>query len=258
MAAAQNAALASPALVEQVRAITVEAVAAWQARWGLARMDIDTTASPWEDAGRPRTDAAGEWHDGDSGTSASLFWPACTAQRIEHKLFARIEQEMRSGEGSLARETAQQVAGDLRSALLASWKVHKTGTGAPAPRWSRWLAPVQVRIDLGQGCCLVAVLAGAALCPRAPAPRGGLGRMDASGFHALPARAELLVGRADIPLPEIAALQVGDVIVLDSRIHDPLPLRLPGGAATLHANLGRAGDRRAAQLVSHTKTEGSI
>ncbi len=101
------------------------------------------------------------------------------------------------------------------------------------------------------------MLAGAALNVRTPALRGGLGALDARSFHALPAQAELLVGRAEIALPDIAALQVGDVIVLDSRIHDPLPLRLQDGAATVHACLGRAGDRRAAQLVFHTKNEAS-
>jgi flagellar motor switch/type III secretory pathway protein FliN len=260
VAAAQPLALASPALVEHVRALTAAAVAAWQARWGLARLNADIAVAAWEEASRPRVDAAGEWHDAEAGTPASVFWPSSTPQRIEGKLFPCVKHEVRSAENSLARDSARQVGEDLWRALLACWQVQAAraaGAGSTGPRWSRWRAPVQVRIDLGKGCRIVAVLSGAALHPRTPAPRGRLGALDMRSFHALPAHAELLLGRAEIALPDIAALQVGDVIVLDTRIHDPLTLRLQGGAAALHACLGRAGDRRAAQLVSHSKTKGS-
>lgn len=258
--AAHPLALASPALIDHVRSLTATAVAAWQARWGLARLNADLGVTAWEKTSRPQVDTAGQWHDTDAGTRASLFWPALTVQRIESELFPCIEHEVRSGEGSLARDSAHQVADDLQRTLLACWQVQSAPTGKLGSsdlRWSRWHAPVHVRVDLGNGCCIVAVLAGAALNVRTPALRGGLGALDARSFHALPAQAELLVGRAEIALPDIAALQVGDVIVLDSRIHDPLPLRLQDGAATVHACLGRAGDRRAAQLVFHTKNEAS-
>ena len=106
------------------------------------------------------------------------------------------------------------------------------------------------------GCRIVAVLAAAQLRERTPPVRCGLGTLDARCFDALPAQAELMVGRAEVALPDIAALQVGDVIALDARIHDPLPLRVQGGRAIVHACLGRTGDRRAAQLVSNPKTQG--
>ena len=257
-ATAHTLGLASPALVDHLHALTAAALAAWQARWGLTRLNADLRASAWNDAGRPRTDAPGEWHDAEAGTPASLFWPACAVQRIESKLFPCIQHEVRLGEGTLARGTARQVADDLQGALRACWQVQALRAGdTDGLRWSRWLAPVQVRIDLGKGCCIVAVLSGASLRPRTPAPRGGLDTPDAGSFHALPARAELLVGHAEIALPELAALQAGDVIVLDTRIQDPLPLRLQSGAAVLHACLGRAGGQRAAQLVSQPQTEGS-
>jgi flagellar motor switch protein FliM len=81
-----------------------------------------------------------------------------------------------------------------------------------------------------------------------------LGALDPTAFDALTSHAELVVGRASLPIPDLAALQVGDVIVLDARIADPLELRIQHGATTLRAAIGTTGPNRAAKIVSHPKS----
>ena len=155
---------------------------------------------------------------------------------------------------SLARASTRHVVADLEHALLACWVLDGRIEGIAAEeewRASRWLAPVHVEVAIGW-CRISAVVHVASRHAERRAasqdmPR--LGRNDARAFHALPGCAELVVGRAEIGIPDAAALQVGDVLVLDARVDEPSELRVQGGSTVLYAHLGRVGNQRAAQLT---------
>jgi len=245
--------LATPALVEGLRRRTHESAAAWAARWGLSHIGMTVSAQAWAENGRPATTGDGDWHD--AGATATLFWPSALQPMVQDALFPCGPHELRGAETTLAGQATHQAAADLRHALIAAWSIDAPLTAGVA-EWSLsvWRAPVQVSIDLDESCRIMACIAAAPLQETLSSrARPALGAIDARAFGPLPAQAELIVGRADIALPDAAALQVGDVIVLDTRIDEPLELRVQQGAISLRANLGRVGDRRAAQLVSPAK-----
>lgn len=64
-----------------------------------------------------------------------------------------------------------------------------------------------------------------------------------------PAKLEVLVGTAELPLPELATLAVGDVIKLDRRLEEPVLVKLGPGAPLCAGYLGTQGKHKAVQLA---------
>lgn len=62
-------------------------------------------------------------------------------------------------------------------------------------------------------------------------------------------RIELSLGKAELPLSELATIAVGDVLSLDISYKDPLPLRTIDGQALCKAYLGRMGQNKAIQII---------
>ena len=248
-------ALASAALVHEVSDLTQRAVQAWRTRWCLQTQAADVSVAAWHEAGRPSPRGQGRWSESMESVPCALFWPSRLEQRLGAALYPCDASEPPPGEGSLARDSVRHIAAELRRMLLAAWRIevpmHEAAVSAMP---SRWHAPLRVEIALSEECRVLAVVPAARL--RHPAP-GGLAKrlapVDTRAFQSLPAQAQLLVGKAEVALPDLAALQVGDVIVLDTSITDPLELHVAGGPAVLRACLGRAGEHRAAQLVASPK-----
>ena len=247
--------LASPALVEEVHRSTAQSVDGWRARWGLQGLAVEVRAAPWDAARRPDVEGNGRWRNFAGDAPATVFWPARIEPAVEEALYPRMPGEPRIEGASLARASTRHVVADLERALLACWLLDDQveGTGGEAD-WcaSRWLAPVHVEVAIGW-CRIGAVLHGASRhVERRASPQymPRLGRTDARAFHALPGLAELVVGRAEIGIPDAAALQVGDVLVLDARVDEPSELRIQGGSTVLYAHLGRVGMHRAVQLTA--------
>lgn len=253
--AATILALASPALVGELHRLTTQSVDGWRARWGLVGLTVEVRASPWGAVHRPEVEEDGRWRDFAGETPATVFWPARTEAAIEEALYPRMPGEARIEGASLARTSTEHVMADLERALLACWLLDLKPEGAAGEgdwRASRWLAPVHVEVVVGW-CRISAVVHAAsqhAARRASPQDMPRLGRADVRAFHGLPGLAELIVGRAEIGIPDAAALQVGDVLVLDARIDEPSELRVQDGPIVLHAHLGRVGERRAVQLTA--------
>jgi len=253
--AAMRLTLASPAWVEELRRSTTQSVDGWRARWGLHGVAVEVRAAPWDAAHRPHVEGHGRWRNFAGDAPATMFWPARIEPAVEEALYPRLPGEPRIEGTSLARASTRHVAADLEHALSACWLLDVQVEGsAEEGEWraSRWLAPVHVEVAIGS--CRISAVVHAA--PRHAERRASsqdmprLGRTDARAFHALPGRAELVVGRAEIGIPDAAALQVGDVLVLDARVDEPSEMRVQGGSTVLYAHLGRVGNRRAVQLTA--------
>ena len=252
-------ALTSPALIHQVSELTRRAVGAWRARWALPALPVDVSAVAWHEPGRPQVRGQGRWSESMESVPCALFWPSRVEPLLGATLYPRDASEppghVLSGEASLARDSVRHVAAELRRVLLAAWRIEvpmHEGSASATP--SRWHAPLRVEIALSDECRVLAVVPGARLCKASPGVARRLAPLDPRAFDALPASAQLVVGKADVAVPDLAALQVGDVIVLDSWIKDPLEFHVAGSSAVLRACLGRVNDQRAAQLVSSPKS----
>jgi flagellar motor switch protein FliM len=69
----------------------------------------------------------------------------------------------------------------------------------------------------------------------------------------LPAPLSVVLGTAELSLLQMARLDVGDLIVLDGKVTEPLPVVL-GGQVKLHAWPGAVGERQAVEI--HSLAEG--
>lgn len=241
-------ALASQAVVDHVAALARQAVAAWRTRWGV---DAGCVVSACAVEGDVTVAETACWLGCGEPPSAALHWPAAFEDRLATLLFNTAVPA-----GTLGAEAVEHVAQALRRSLLVAWGADGSCHPlAKPPRLSRWLAPVQLSLEMEGVGSIAAVVCGA-VCRPAAARRAAtaLPRADTGAFHALPVAARLVVGGAEVSVPDVASLQPGDVLVLDSRVHDPLELRLPDDHAALPVFLGRLGARRAVQLTVPSKS----
>jgi hypothetical protein len=121
--------------------------------------------------------------------------------------------------------------------------------------WSRdaraWTFHARAK-ESGRGCTvLLAASRVEMLAPaRAPVPGRALdSRRDAIGANTVAVRA--VVGEASMPVSELAALALDDVLVLEQPLSEPVVLIAPdSGFVFATGNLGRAGARRAIKLAA--------
>jgi flagellar motor switch/type III secretory pathway protein FliN len=245
-------ALACDKRVEQVRLLTQQCVEAWRVRWDVP-LEATVAASAWDAGAGDGATAHEGWVACAGGSPSGVLCPPDLGCRISEAVFGDPGEA-----GSLAEEAGEHVAQELLRALFRSWG----GEGAfrpvaKAPAMSRWRAPVRVEVRLAGLTTLVALvsaLSGSANPLSGTRSRKPLPRAEMQPFDALPVQARLHVGAAEISVPEAAGLQVGDVIVLDSLIHEPLELRLPSDTASLPVFLGRTGAARAALMAPVSKS----
>ncbi len=239
--------LASESLVGHAAELGRRALAAWGARWGATGWEPQLAVAPWE--GQALPGAGGRWYGAADASSPALFWPDDATDVLATLLFGGTGPS-----GSLASEGADHVSATLRDLLLTAWGGAASSPERSAPEaMSRWDAPLHITIGLGHGRELTAIVP-AARCRLGTTPaQASLAKLPAAGiaaFHSLPASATLVIGAADVSVPEAAALQVGDVIVLNTCIHDLLELRLPAGEAAIPVHLGHADGLRAVEVAS--------
>lgn len=244
-------ALASDKRVEQMRALTQQCVDAWCRRWGV---DVEAAVAAWAwDACSGECSAGDGWVASDRGATAAVRCPPELGRRIAEAVFAGGVEA-----GSLASDAGDHLSHDLLCALFQSWGSQPSYRPIDTPPvMSRWHAPVRVDVRLAGAATLQALVSAVhcAVSPHAGSKsRQSLPRADMRLFDALPARASLRVGAAEISVLEAAGLQVGDVIVLDSLIHGPLELRLSSNTVAVPVFLGRAGATRAALMAPVSKS----
>lgn len=243
--------VAGASLVARLQAATDAALRGWSQRWGV---EASCTAAAAQDA------AAGEtsWLvEHGAASPVRLAWPGRLHDTLGRTLYGLASAP---AGGTLAAESVRHVADDLLKRLAEAWFVARwtapgddAGAAPDAAIPPRLLALVDVQLTI----------AGTPLTARVPALRFRGAAATASrpltpaatvaAFAAAPASVEAVVGHAEISLADVAQLQPGDVLMLDTRLLDPLALRIAGSGATLAAALGARDGARAVQLLPRSR-----
>lgn len=249
--------LASHAAVARVAGKTEAVVRAWAERWGIEQGLARVEACVWTAAGRPEPVAIGRWQDTVEPVRATFFWADALEAAVTDVLYPRSAGEPSPRQDSLARSGSRHATADLRRMLCEQW-TGTTDLSDADDSWviSRWDAPIRVDLALGGVVTITAIVPAPVAARTTAVSAQRLKPLEASAFRSLPVRAELVVGRADVALPEVLALQVNDVIVLDSLVSDPLELQVHGVDQVLQACLGQVGGRRALQIVFSSPKRG--
>jgi len=243
--------VAGAALVARLQGATDAALRGWSQRWGV---EASCTVGPAQET-PPAGDAAQEtWlgeHDVRPGVR--LAWPPRLADALAHALY---RMPSAPPAGTLAAEAVRHVADDLLHRLAEAWLVKRWSAPgdprdtAPAQRLPlRWQALLDVRLTVA-GMPLAASVPGLRLRPAAtPPPRPLTPAATQAAFDRVAAPVEAIVGRAELSLGDVAHLQPGDVLLLDTRLLDPLTLRIASGTVALPIALGTRDGARAVQLL---------
>lgn len=195
-----------------------DAVAGWSAHWfadaptPMGAFRKCRTVSP--------SGTAFDWRGSDDGLSVGCADDAAVqtgARMIDVPARDRSDPDRRLLEqiGTAClddlRDRVGKVAGTARA---DSWR-----QGVAAPDWT---ASVGDAVAIGLSDTLVATLAARTLPSAVPPPLG-------SGREALAQIAievSAAVGRAELTVADLRALEIGDVVVLDRRVEDPVPIAI--------------------------------
>lgn len=238
------------------------ALAQWMREWSEERIAAATLEAPVRvrdatrlvgdagDAGTPVPPAdALSW----SGADGTVFLP--DAARARHWTARALGA--RAGDapplaGSLAAELIERALGDLARRLAGSPVVpgnasppaslRAPGSGAASMGLPSAAGELDVVLDAALVSHRLSGLARAVRKESAPAdPRGCLG--------SLPVEIRAWLGSAEVDVAVLQTLAVGDVVVLDGCLDQPLRVSVAGRAVAARAWLGHAGERKAVRLA---------
>lgn len=220
---------------------------AWMVRWELEGVPVSVGGRVWDGEALPAVNQPGEWQHCMTPVPGMIFWPQELESTVSDALYPRSAGEAAPHQDTFAAAGARHVVEDLRRMLHQQWFAGAEPAALhPVQPMSRWDALVAIEMTIGCQRIVAIVIAE----PSDFVPSKPLAPVPPQSFHSTPVRLELVVGRADITLPDAAALQVGDVILLDAMLADPLEVRIVGAQPVLHACLGRINTCRALQIVS--------
>ena len=243
--------VASAPLAARLQGATEAALRGWSQRWGVEAACEVALADDTASATRVAPDPWLVEHAVQPGVR--LSWPTRLAEALSHALYRTAHA---APAGTLAAESVRHVADDLLSRLAEAWFVQRwkeqDGPEDPAathPVPARWRVMLDVRVIVA-GVSLAASVPGLRLrAPAKPTPRPLTPSATVAAFASAQTSVEAVVGRAELSLGDVAHLQPGDVLLLDTRLPDPLSLSIAGGPVALPIALGTRDGARAVQLL---------
>lgn len=246
--------VAGAPLVARLQAATDAALRGWSQHWGVEASCVSTAAD--ESTPAPATESSWLVEHG-AQPAVRLAWPGRLHDALGRALYRLASAP---GPGTLAAESVRHLADDLLRRLAEAWFVGRWDAVAdPAdgpvasavPR--RWLGLVDVQLTVAGTTLAACVPALRMRAASAAAARPLTPAATVAAFAGVQASVEAVVGRAELSLGEVAQLQPGDVLLLDTRLLDPISLGVAGGATALHVALGRRDGARAVQLLPRTR-----
>jgi len=245
--------LVGAAMVARLQAATEAALRGWSQRWGV---DASCEAAPADDAAAASAPGQAWLVEHGVRPAVRLAWPGRLHDALGRALYRLASAP---APGTLAADSVRHVADDLLQRLAEAWFVARwnapadSGAAAPADRVPpRWLAVVDVRLTVAGTPLPALVPALRFRSTAAPAAQPLTPAATVAAFAGAAARVEAVVGRAELSLGEVAQLQAGDVLLLDTRLLDPIALRIAEGTVALPAALGARDGARAVQLLPRT------
>lgn len=141
-----------------------------------------------------------------------------------------VEGSDRSGrDRALLEEVGEECLADLRSRLTPLVEAPTTASWRPVstvPTWSATIGGRDVGIALGLSDALFAALVRRTMPSQSSVPLGS----GVDALACLEISVSAAVGRADLRVADLQALEVGDVVVLDRALADAVPLAVDGRA----------------------------
>jgi flagellar motor switch/type III secretory pathway protein FliN len=246
--------VAGAPLVARLQAATEAALRGWSQHWGVA---ASCTSTPADD-GAPALASASSWLvEHGAQPAVRLAWPGRLHDALGRTLYRLASAP---GPGTLAAESVRHVADDLLRRLAEAWFVARWDADAVAADTAstgavptRLQALVDVQLTVAGTPLAASVPALRMRAAGATAQRPLTPAATVAAFAGVQASVEAVVGRAELSLGEVAQLQPGDVLLLDTRLLDPISLGVAGGATALPAALGMHDGARAVQLLPRTR-----
>lgn len=130
---------------------------------------------------------------------------------------------------ALLEAVAEPCLADLQATLAALIQAPRNAEWRPAgaePQWSATIGDGPASLAVGLSQARFAMLVRRSLPPCPPRPLGSA----AAALASLPITVGAAVGRISIRVSDLSALTIGDIVVLDQRATDPVPIAVNGNA----------------------------
>ncbi len=187
-------------------------VAAWAAHW-FADGQVRTPRLERGAGGAPA------WRENDAGLAIGMS--PDTALAIGAHILGLSGQARDGADRALMESVAEPCLIDLRDRLAA---LTGGGGASPVTHAPRWSATLRDGLAFGLSDALFAALCVRTLPPVTPVPLGS----GAQALAAIGVSVGAAVGRAAMRVADLRALEVGDVVVLDHPLADPVPIVVDG------------------------------
>lgn len=233
------------------------ALAGWRQAWtapAVAASGVDCAPVAEALALRATTDwlsfaaGAGTFYLADGGRALALVRAA----------IAGGAEDADPLENSMAADLVRAGLQDLAARLLGTPATGGAAGAAAAPPLELWLrgsGAARINLPLPDGDIVALLDAGlvAELLADLPAParRAAPLTNPQLGIAGLPIQVQAWLGTTDIDLATFQTLAVNDVLLLDSRIDQPLRVTVAGRDAAPRAVLGHAEQQRAIRLTTY-------
>lgn len=201
-------------------AMLAECVRGWSRRWFAADAPVLQPLVP-----QPLNRLA--WHELDGGIMLGIDSTALAetgARMLDISATDRSPDDI-----ALLEAVAEPCLTDLRAALAALIQAPRNAEWRPAgvgPQWSATIGSGPASLALGLSQARFAALVRRSLPPCAPRPLGSA----AAALASTPITVGAAVGRVSIRVADLSALAIGDIVVLDQRAADPVPIAVDGRA----------------------------
>ncbi|WP_322966400.1 FliM/FliN family flagellar motor switch protein [Sphingomonas fuzhouensis] len=201
-----------------LRALLAESIEPWSTRWF---------------AGEPlrlsslRRDGRGDWSWRSLEAGLMLGTTADTMVQVGARMLGVEAKDRAAPDRALLEEVAEDCLGDLRARLVQAVAMAPTAEWRPVVRAPGWVATIGTP-PLHLGLALTdALFAALVLRVLPPAPALPLGS-GAAALAAIEVAVSAAVGRAELSVADLRALEIGDVIILDRPLAAPVPLAVDG------------------------------
>lgn len=233
------------------------ALAGWRQAWAApATPAVDFDCAPAAESVALRAQSG--WLSFAAGAGTLYLADGRRVLALVRAAIAGGEEGADPAAGSIAADLVRTGLQDLAARLIGTPATRgDAGAGvAPPPElWSRGSGAARINLPMPDGDVVALLDAGlvAELLADLPArPRRASPLIPPQlGIGGLPVQVQAWLGSTDIDLATFQTLAVNDVLLLDSRIDQPLRITVAGRDAAPRAVLGLAGQQKAIRLTTY-------
>jgi len=233
---------------EALRTLVGTEVSEWSREWWIDHALADIDASPVDHRSFVIRGAAPYVSTGESG-SLALFLGGRGAAAVGRHLAGVVDEEDAGWAQRIGEDALEDLAARIfrRAGIADSPRLRQSASSSELARPELGSCILAIAVGrLGLNLALGRPLIDRLVPPQAAVKAGLASRRAALG--GIPLRLDAVMDFGSVNLAQLTDLRVGEVLVGDTELGEPLSMRIEGGVAAASGYLRRTGAKRAVML----------